>query len=319
MELENKPPSSALAQQKLQSWDFSLSNKAKGLVYIITGLFFILMGTLIIVASDSVIEHKKRYDNISGCKAGANGTCFVDFDISEHMDSKVFVYYEIENMYQNHRAYTKSISPKQMQGSDLSKNDIDSSCDPVTKVNDLAYPFKESTNLDKNAVANPCGLIAKSVFSDYFLLLNLKTLQPVNISSHNIALYEDKEDKFKNSSKVDEKRWINVKDGKFYVEHFIVWVSIAATPTFRKLWGKIDGLDKGAYRMFIASNYDVDKFAGKKSIILTTSSPLGGKMDYLGILAVVIGSTSIIGSGLFFFEEILRARREKGRMKHNGG
>jgi hypothetical protein len=117
-------------------------------------------------------------------------------------------------MYQNHRNYAKSLNVKQMLGSDLSKSDIEKSCDPVTKVKDLNNYHQNSPNLSENAVANPCGLIAKSFFSDNFTFYNTNTLEPVKISQHNIAMYTDRENKFKNSSSVDEKRWINVKDGK---------------------------------------------------------------------------------------------------------
>jgi hypothetical protein len=56
-------------------------------------------------------------------------------------------------------------------------------------------------DLDPNAVAYPCGLVAKSVFTDTF---NISTaddpfvLQPIKIDSSNIAWKSDVDYKYKN-------------------------------------------------------------------------------------------------------------------------
>jgi hypothetical protein len=82
------------------------------------------------------------------------------------------------------------------------------------------------------------------------------------------------------------------------------------------LWGKIDGLDKGTYRMNITSNFDVAEFAGEKHVVLTTHSALGGKMDFLGILSIIIGSTSILGGPLFLLEDFYM-KKQKARNSGN--
>lgn len=61
-------------------------------------------------------------------------------------------------------------------------------------------------------------------------------------------------------------------------EHFIVWMRTAGLPNFRKLWGRIqETLVAGTYEFEIKNYYDVDTFDGQKSIVLSTSGPLGGK------------------------------------------
>lgn len=53
-------------------------------------------------------------------------------------------------------------------------------------------------------------------------------------------------------------------------EHFMVWMRTSALPTFRKLYGKLEGgLKKGSYVVRIKNNYNVNNFGGKKSIELT--------------------------------------------------
>jgi LEM3 (ligand-effect modulator 3) family / CDC50 family len=73
-------------------------------------------------------------------------------------------------------------------------------------------------------------------------------------------------------------------------------MSIAGLPTFKKLWGKIEtDLPKGLYTVTIQNNYDVSKFSGTKSFVITTTSNLGGKMSFLGIIYLVVGCISLIG------------------------
>lgn len=75
------------------------------------------------------------------------------------------------------------------------------------------------------------------------------------------------------------------------IEHFIVWMRTAGLPDFRKLWGRIDTvIEKGSYPMLITSNYEVESFDGKKSIVLSTTNQLGGKNYFLAICYIVVGS-----------------------------
>lgn len=73
-------------------------------------------------------------------------------------------------------------------------------------------------------------------------------------------------------------------------------MSTAGLPTFKKLWGKIEhDLEKGKYALTIENNYDVSKFSGHKSFVITNTSNLGGKMNFLGIISLFVGSVSVIG------------------------
>ena len=75
----------------------------------------------------------------------------------------------------------------------------------------------------------------------------------------------------------------------------------SALPKFRKLYGVIEEdlrVDE-TMTMFIRNNYNTYTFGGKKSIVLSTTTWLGGKNDFLGYSYIVTGSMSIFMSILF--------------------
>ena len=80
------------------------------------------------------MEIKQRYDDICNNYGGAQ--CVVPITVTEKMQGTVQVYYQLENFYQNHRIYMKSLSSSQLAGEDLSVSDL-SDCDPVTYITDI--------------------------------------------------------------------------------------------------------------------------------------------------------------------------------------
>lgn len=85
-------------------------------------------------------------------------------------------------------------------------------------------------------------------------------------------------------------------------EHFIVWMRTAGLPSFRKLWGRIegpDGIKAGDYTIEIDNNYDVSKWKGQKKLVLSTTNALGGKNYFLGTCYLVVGAVSLLFSLVF--------------------
>ena len=71
------------------------------------------------------------------------------------MAAPVYVYYQLDNFYQNHRRYVKSRSDGQLRGEEAKVlTSPDSDCTPLTKA---AAPDA--------AELYPCGLIANSLFN----------------------------------------------------------------------------------------------------------------------------------------------------------
>jgi len=90
-------------------------------------------------------------------------------------------------------------------------------------------------------------------------------------------------------------------------EHFIVWMRTAGLPTFRKLYARINkNLKKGEqYTIAVNPGFNVTSFKGKKRLVLSTTSWMGGKNSFLGIAYVVVGSISLVlGLGFLIMDKL---------------
>lgn len=215
-EKPNKPGNSALKQQKIKSWNFSMTKRMLGIFYIISGCFFIIIGSIIVSEANSVIEHVIRYDNVDACEANwkTRPLCTIKLKLDEKMNSPIFIYYEITNMYQNHRRYNKSRDIKQLMGDTQSKSEIDSYCDPVKNMHDLGF-IVNNPYLDLKSVANPCGMMAKAYFNDTYTITPVDPDQAaVKIHFGDIAWGTDKDEKFKNNDNINL-QWIDVENRIF--------------------------------------------------------------------------------------------------------
>ena len=86
----------------------------------------------------------------------------------------------------------------------MTVDEIDTDCSPVVRNKDIRSSMKnylgEGKDLDPEAVASPCGLIAKSFFNDSYSLIPIVNgidKKPLDITSNGIAWPADKENKFK--------------------------------------------------------------------------------------------------------------------------
>lgn len=99
-------------------------------------------------------------------------------------------------------------------------------------------------------------------------------------------------------------------------EHFVVWMRIAAMPTFRKLYGyfeeNMDGptVAAGSKLTFtVDSNWIVTGFKGTKTLVVTTTSALGGKSNALQYSFWAVGGLCA-AAGLFFgLKHLIKPRK----------
>ncbi|KAJ3275238.1 hypothetical protein HDV01_000965 [Terramyces sp. JEL0728] len=200
-----------------------------------------------------------------------------------------------------------------------------------------------------NAVYYPCGLIANSLFSDdiYNNITCIdsegicSSTEPsntvlYNISSKGIAWPSDADKYGKSNYLTDTTNFPNLtqqvipppfwreafpqwKNG--YTadnfpnlntwEHFQVWMRTAGLPTFRKLYGvnSQNQLNYGLWQMVIVQNFDCNKFGGTKSIVLSSTSILGGKNYFLGSAYVVVGTLCVALGIAFLIRNLVNPRK----------
>ena len=99
-------------------------------------------------------------------------------------------------------------------------------------------------------------------------------------------------------------------------EHFVVWMRTAVMPNFRRLWGSL-GTDLPAgstVRVNIQNRYNTYCFHGKKHVVLSTASWLGGRNDFLGIAYLSVGGFSLL-SGFCFWLLMQRWPRKMGDLR----
>ncbi|XP_027342586.1 putative ALA-interacting subunit 4 isoform X2 [Abrus precatorius] len=218
------------------------------------------------------------------------------------MEAPVYIYYQLDNYYQNHRRYVKSRNDKQLRNKEA-EGEMNN-CYPEDKTKDTNQPIV------------PCGLIAWSLFNDtYRFLTNNKDL---SVNKKNIAWKSDQSSKF--GSHVYPKNFqrgdliggakLNESLPLSEQENLIVWMRTAALPTFRKLYGKIESdLEvNDEIEIVIENNYNTYKFGGRKTLVLSTTTWMGGRNPFLGTAYLFVGAVSLFFAIGFILLYVVKPR-----------
>ena len=84
----------------------------------------------------------------------------------------------------------------------------------------------------------------------------------------------------------------------------------AALPTFRKLYGRIetDIMASDEITVVIQNNYNTYSFGGSKALVLSTTSWIGGRNNFIGVAYVAIGGICLLLAMGFVVLYVLKPR-----------
>ncbi|KAG5467469.1 hypothetical protein CUR178_01112 [Leishmania enriettii] len=184
-------------QQRLPAWQPILTPLHSALCLFAVAVVCLPLSLSIFRANTSAADITVRYDDRQQCSFRYNSTgafryaaspthvwqtgCVTDvsFRLDKHLKAPVYVYYGLDNFYQNHRRFSKSISDAQLAGHHVSAASIASATSPLTYPGELRHGGDQGINLSgtffrySDFVYVPAGLIPWSMFNDTFTLYRI--------------------------------------------------------------------------------------------------------------------------------------------------
>ncbi|XP_024380417.1 ALA-interacting subunit 1 isoform X2 [Physcomitrium patens] len=330
--ISRRPKYTKFSQQELGSWKPLPTPRCIVFLFVFLGVACLPVGFYTLHASWSIVELVFRYDVfcIMNYATAVNPlltnqdksdfmqdfdkrkNCTVTMNVEKLMRQPIYVYYELGNYFQNHRRYMNSKSEQQLRGFSSSSSSSSSSHSDL----DCCKP-KDVAN--GHSIV-PCGLVAWSLFNDTFDISTngfYSDNGTVFINQTWISWRSDREERFNgtvfpsnfinnNRSTVADVPQIggaalNYSKPLSMDENLVVWMRTAALPTVRKLYGRIEtDLRPGTQLMVRIENlYNTYGFGGSKKLVLSTTSWIGGRNDFLGLSYLVVGCVSIFVGFVF--------------------
>lgn len=147
---------SRFAAQRLKAYQPLLAPRPIIGCYIGFGLAFLTCGTVLTLAQSGVQEHLVDYTDTA---VNHHNVGTFDIRIEEDMEAPIWVYYQLDGFHQNHRRYIKSRSHAQLKEGN-----------GPAKTSEQDYPECYPWITTDGRVNYPCGVVARSVFNDSFVV-----------------------------------------------------------------------------------------------------------------------------------------------------
>ena len=292
---------SRFKQQRLPAWRPVPNICSIIIVFALFALLFIILGIVLLVYSNKVKSVEVDYTDCA-----LNSICNKQIKVDNDIDQPVFVYYQLNGFFQNSRRYLKSREVDQLTGDDATSHD---DCEPAETNGEMGFDENRTaidgvTPLNKNSIAIPCGLVAKTFFNDSFKF-SINN-QNISVDETNIAFNRDK--KLYDTNPSPSQQWTDMTN-----EHFLVWMRPSGMPNPKKLWGRIErDLKEGeVINVEIDNRYKVSHYNGEKKIVLSNATKFGGKNKILGISFIIVGCLSILCGIIFAIAYRFQMQKEK--------
>jgi hypothetical protein len=184
-------------QQRLPAWQPILTPLHSALCLFAVAIVCIPLSLTLFQANAAAVDITMRYDDKGPCSFRYSATgafryvaspeevwqtgCVknVQFRISKPLKAPVYLYYGLDNFFQNHRRFTNSKSDAQLAGGHVTPKSIASLTSPLTFPGEIRHEDNRTITIDqrtfafKDIVYTPAGLIPWSMFNDTFELFKV--------------------------------------------------------------------------------------------------------------------------------------------------